>query len=106
MKIKCEINEYNEISLYYNENDYPTLFQPAWPDGTEWESYDEAKSWADLYIASVNEPDAPYAPIGPGQPGLPKPTPEDIAKYKEEMEKRLADEKKYWKDKHSNQNNN
>jgi hypothetical protein len=106
MEIRCEINEFNEINLYYGENDYPTLFQPHWPDGTEWSSYEEAKSWADLYIASVNEPSAPYAPNGPDQPALPKPTPEQLEKYREKMEKEMADEKKAWEDKQAAQNNN
>jgi hypothetical protein len=85
MEIRCEINEFNEISLYYDENDYPTLFQPHWPNGDEWASREEAQAWADLYIASATIEEAPYAPNGRGEEGLPKPTAEQIAAYKAEV---------------------
>ena len=85
MEIRCEINEFNEISLYYDENDYPTLFQPHWPNGDEWASREEAQAWADLYIASATIEEAPYAPNARGEAGVPKPTAEQIAAYKAEI---------------------
>ncbi len=39
----------------------------------------EATAWAQLYIASVEDEDAPYAPTGPGQPAKAKPTAEQRA---------------------------
>ena len=69
------------VSIFYPESDVAALFQPDYPDQTPWESAAEAEEWAKLYIASIEDENAPYAPIGRGIPGEPKPTPEQIAEW-------------------------
>lgn len=41
--------------------------QPNWPDGTEWANEQEARTWADLWIAYISSTDssAPKPPDGP-----------------------------------------
>ena len=67
------------VKVFIDTQEAPTLYQPDYPDGTPWESAAEAESWVQLYVASVTDPDAPYAPNGRGLAGEPKPTPEQIA---------------------------
>lgn len=74
------------VKIFYADSDVPSLFQPDYPDMTPWESVEEATEWAELYIASVEDEAAPYAPIGRGIPGEPKPTPEQIAEWQAERE--------------------
>jgi hypothetical protein len=69
----------NAVRVFYPDADAPSLFQPDWPDTTPWTDTAEATAWAQLYIASVEDEDAPYAPTGPGQPAKAKPTPEQRA---------------------------
>jgi hypothetical protein len=69
----------NAVRVFYPDSDVASLYQPDYPNGTPWESAEAAEAWVKLYIASVEDEDAPYAPIGPGMAGEPKPTPEQIA---------------------------
>lgn len=61
------------VRVYQDGSDVPSLYQPDYPDTTAWESAGEAEEWAKLYIASVEDPAAPFAPAGRGIPGEPKP---------------------------------
>jgi hypothetical protein len=82
MALRYEINEEtNAVSIFYPDSDVASLFQPDWPDETPWADAAEAEAWAQLYIASVEDEDAPFAPTGPGVAGGPKPTPEQIAEW-------------------------
>jgi hypothetical protein len=82
MALRYEINEEtNAVSIFYLDSDVASLFQPDWPDETPWADAAEAEAWAQLYIASVEDEDAPFAPTGPGVAGEPKPTPEQIAEW-------------------------
>jgi hypothetical protein len=76
------------VSVFYDDNDFPSLYQPHWPSGQNWASAEEATAWAELYVESMVNPDAPYAPGAPGEEGQPKPTPEEIAALQEQL---LAD---------------
>jgi hypothetical protein len=76
----------NAVRVFYPDADAPSLFQPDWPDQTPWADAAEATAWAQLYIASVEDEDAPYAPTGPGQPAKAKPTPEQRAAIKAAQE--------------------
>lgn len=60
-----------------------SITQPFWPDGTPWKDADEAKIWAEAYIASTNGYPALLPPSGPNIKGLNQPSPEQI----EEIEK-------------------
>jgi hypothetical protein len=82
MALRYEIEEgTNAIRVFYPDSDVPSLFQPDWPDMTPWADAAEAEAWAQLYIASVEDENAPYAPTSPGKAGEPKPTPEQIAEW-------------------------
>lgn len=90
LNLRVEIEEgTHAIRVWYPDADAPSLFQPDWPDGTPWASREEAQEWADLYVASLEDDDAPYAPNTPGEPGAPKPTPEEIAEMQSRMQARL-----------------
>lgn len=70
------------VRVFYEGADVPSLYQPNYPDTTPWASAAEAEEWAMLYVASVEDETAPYAPIGRGIAGEAKPTPEKIAEMK------------------------
>ena len=89
LNLRVEIeDETNAIRVWYPGSDAPSLFQPDWPNGTPWASREEAQAWADLYVASLEDDDAPYAPHGPGEAGAPKPTAEEIAEMQARMQAR------------------
>jgi hypothetical protein len=69
----------NAVRIFYPDADAPSLFQPDWPDQTPWRDTAEATTWAQLYIASVEDEDAPFAPTGPGEAAKAKPTAEQRA---------------------------
>ena len=80
MSIRYEIEEVtNAVRVFYDDNDFATLFQPNWPDNEPWADAVEAENWAKLYIASVEDEAAPYAPNKRGEVGRTKPTAEEIA---------------------------
>lgn len=60
------------VKIYTDNQTEPVIFQPDWPNGTEWSSKQEAEIWAQLCIDSIEDPAAPYAPAGPGLAGEPK----------------------------------
>ena len=89
MTIRYEIEEVtNAVKVFYDDADIPSLYQPHWPGGDQWADAAEADVWAKLYIASVEDEAAPYAPNHPGETGASKPTPEEIAVMKAEFEAR------------------
>ena len=70
MSLRYEIEEgTNAVRVLYPDSDVPSLFQPDWPDMTPWADADEAEAWVQLYIASVEDENAPYAPNSRGIPG-------------------------------------
>ena len=66
------------IRVYYDGADVAGLYQPHWPNGEPWSSAKEAEEWAKLFLASMEDPEAPYPPGGPGEAPTPKPTPEEV----------------------------
>jgi len=86
MALRYEIeDETNAVRIYYPDSDAPSLFQPDYPNTDHWENKEAATAWALLYISSVEDEAAPYAPSGPGIAGEAKPTPEEIAAMKAKM---------------------
>jgi hypothetical protein len=80
MSIRYEIEDgTNAVKVFYDDSTVPSLYQPNYPGGNKWADAADAENWAKLYIASVTDPAAPYAPNHPGEAGAPKPTPEEIA---------------------------
>ena len=87
MTVRYELEEgTNAVKVFYGDADVPSLYQPHFPSGEVWEDAAEATAWAELYIASINDEAAPYAPAARGESGIPKPTPEEIAAMQAEME--------------------
>lgn len=73
MNLTYTINENPlEVYIFDSENPIPIIYQPNWPNSTEWGSYNDAENWAQLCILSITDPEAPYAPAGPGLSGEPK----------------------------------
>jgi hypothetical protein len=60
------------VRIFAENQVEPIIFQPDWPNGTQWGSRQEAETWAQLCITSIEDPSAPYAPAGPGLTGEPK----------------------------------
>lgn len=80
MALRYEIEEgTNAVRVFYPDREEPSLFQPDWPDQTPWADAAEAAAWAELYVASVEDEDAPYAPNTRGEAGKAKPTVEQRA---------------------------
>lgn len=79
--MRYEINELNEIRVYQDDATVPFLFQPDYPDTTPFADRAEAEEWVRLYLLSLTDEDAPYAPNSRGVAGEPKPTKEEMAKW-------------------------
>lgn len=87
--MRYEIEEgTHAVRIFEDDSDVPSIFQPDWPDTTPWANADEAIQWAELYIASVEDESAPFAPSGPNKEGEPKPTQEQIDAMRAELEQR------------------
>jgi hypothetical protein len=79
MLLRYELDADNAVKVFYPDSDIASLYQPTWPNGDAWADAEEATSWAELYIASVIDESAPYAPNARGEEGAPKPTAKQIA---------------------------
>lgn len=87
MSLRYEIEEgTNAVKVFYDDSTVPSLYQPHFPSGEVWESAAEATEWAELYVASVLDETAPFAPNARGEAGSPKPTAEEIAAADAQME--------------------
>jgi hypothetical protein len=82
------VNNLNTIEVFVEGQVEPTLRQPHYPNQDPFETKAEAEDWAQLYISSIVDEDALYAPIGKGIAGEAKPTPEQIAEFKAARELR------------------
>lgn len=81
------VDEDNTIEVFVEGQEPPMLRQPWYPNQDAFDTKEEAETWAQLFIDSLVDEAAPYAPIGKGIPGEPKPTKEEIlARLKEEAE--------------------
>lgn len=79
-QMKFDVDNNKVVRVYAKDQDpTPFLIQPTYPNGAEWKDKADAEAWAALFIASIENPDAPFAPNGPGMQGRPKPTPEQKA---------------------------
>ncbi len=88
MTLRYELDSDNAVRVFYPESDVASLYQPTWPNGDTWANAAEASAWAELYLASINDEAAPFAPNARGEEGAPKPTAEEIAAMKAEFEAR------------------
>ena len=79
MTARYELDANNAVKVFYPDSDVASLFQPTWPNGDAWADAAEATAWAELYLASINDEAAPYAPNARGEAGASKPTAEQKA---------------------------
>lgn len=88
MSYRIEIQEGTVVEVFNDEDSHglPFLRQPTWPDGSSWANQEEAMSWAEMFVESMDANSTHYAPAGPGQERQPKPTPEEIAAWQAEMQ--------------------
>ena len=86
MEIRYSLTSGNAVEVFYEGSDIPSLRQPTWPNGDAWTDAAEASAWAELYLASITDETAPFAPNARGEAGAPKPTDEEIAAIQAEME--------------------
>jgi hypothetical protein len=82
------INEDNTVEVFGEGATIPFLRQPHYPNGDPFDTREEAEEWAQLFIEALVNEEAPFAPIGKGIPGEPKPTKEEML----EMLKKRAEE--------------
>ena len=60
------------INIFNDNEDVPFQFQPDYPNGDKFDTFQEADNWAKLSIAA-HSPDVPiFAPNGKGLVGEPK----------------------------------
>jgi hypothetical protein len=79
MAMHYKILDNNTVEIFYDNADEPLLSQPAYPNGDAFIDKADAVAWALLYIASVEDETAPFAPSKPGELGEQKPTEEEIS---------------------------
>jgi hypothetical protein len=79
--MRYTVDEKNEVRIYDDGAEFPFWYQPDYPNGDKFDSFEEAETWAKLAVASYQE-NEPFAPDGKGMPGRAKPTAEEIANYK------------------------
>jgi hypothetical protein len=72
------VNDANTIEVFVEGQEAPMLRQPHYPNQDAFDTKSEAEEWAQLFITSMTDEAAPFAPIGKGIPGEPKPTKEEI----------------------------
>lgn len=88
MSHRIAILENNTVEIFAEGQKVPGIRQPTWPNGQAWASADEARGWAEMYVESIEVPEAPFAPSEPGGERKEKPTAEEIAAFKSEAEAR------------------
>jgi len=72
------VNDLNTVEVFVEGQEAPMLRQPHYPNQDAFDTKAEATEWAELFIAAMKDEDAPFAPVGKGIPGEPKPTKEQI----------------------------
>lgn len=72
------VNDANIIEVFIEAQGSPILRQPHYPNGDAFETKAEAEEWAELFIASMVDDNAPFAPSGKGLTGEPKLTKEQV----------------------------
>lgn len=97
------VNDANTVEVFAEGQEAPMLRQPHYPNQDAFDTKAEAEEWAQLFIASMEDDVAPFAPIGKGIAGEPKPTKEEILErlkkqaeeygenVPEQLAKRIAD---------------
>lgn len=75
------VSDANTIEVFVEGQEAPILRQPHYPNQDPFDTKGEAEEWAQLFISSMEDEDAPFAPAGKGIPGEQKPTKEQLLEY-------------------------
>lgn len=59
------------VLIFEGDNETPFMFQPFWPDGSEW-AEGQAEAWAEQVILSLTDPTADLAGDSPDAPTKPR----------------------------------
>jgi len=82
------VNDANTVEVFAEGQEAPMLRQPHYPNQDTFDTKAEAEEWAQLYITSVTDEAAPFAPIGKGIAGEPKPTKAEVLEHLEKRAER------------------
>lgn len=87
MKYEIDKNDGYSVSLWTEESSVkPLIYQPTWPDGTAWSSFEEAQSWAELMLESHTNPDSEILPgVSPAEPTRLRVPPKTISERLSDM---------------------
>jgi hypothetical protein len=87
-------NQTFAINIYDGVNPEPFWYQPDYPNGDKFDSYNEADNWAKLAIQSMDSEYGYFPPNGKDLSPEAKPTAQQIAKYKLEKSGLTVDDLK------------
>lgn len=79
MRYTIDENDNFAVRVFADGDEVPFLYQPNYPNGDSFDSYQEAETWAQYAINALIDENAPYAPGGKNEPPSPKPTAEELA---------------------------
>jgi hypothetical protein len=85
------VNDSNTVEVFVEGQEAPMLRQPHYPNQDAFDTKSEAEEWAQLFIAAMENEDAPFAPIGKGIAGEPKPTKEQMLEMLKKDSERYGD---------------
>lgn len=66
MAFRIEVLPDNTVKIYKDEETVPFLYQPSFPNGDVWESADESREWAEMFVESIEDANALMPPFGRG----------------------------------------
>lgn len=64
MAYRIEVLDNNAVNIFKDDEEPAMIHQPAWPDGTVWASAEEATTWAENFVITL-EQGTPFKPNGP-----------------------------------------
>ena len=74
--MRYNIDKNNGIEIFEKDSDVPFISQPTWPNNEPFSSELEAKTWAELTIESLQNPESEFvAGHSPDQPKIRRQTP-------------------------------
>lgn len=85
------VNDANTVEVFVEGQEAPMLRQPYYPNHDAFDTKAEAEEWAQLFIASMEDENAPFAPVGKGILGQPKPTKAQILDFLKKDAERFGD---------------
>lgn len=66
MAHRIEVLPDNAVKIFKDDESVPFLHQPSFPNGDAWESADESREWAEMFVESLEVASAPMPPFGRG----------------------------------------